>query len=195
MTGLDFLRDREHEAFMGTNARGESALARKVVDVVGVLQMSEISSLSAYARAEYTTHQGEHNLRTVVLVTLLARTALSAARDAAADTDTVARAQALDQCADARHLPDNLVSGDGVSVARGAPALVEDVDIRATYAAVRDSELNVLGPERLRLEGDELEVGPCRGVCGRSGCPWVSIHTIIYQGLRRLKARTVPVIA
>lgn len=129
MAGLDFLRDREHEAFMRPDARGKPALARKAVDVVGVLKRSEISNLSAYAGTEYTVHQGEHNLRTVVLVTPLARTALAAARDPTADADTVARAQALDQRADARHLPDNLMSSDGVPVAGGAPALVQDVHV------------------------------------------------------------------
>lgn len=101
------------------------------------------------------THIRRDALRAVVLVIVVAWSALHTTTDLRANTDTVTDLDVFNILSNSHRLSDNLVSNDEREMAL-APALLEGVQVRAADTAVGDGDFDVVGAEGLWFEGSDL---------------------------------------
>ena len=106
----------------------------------------------------------DHAVIAIVLIAVLAALALHTAADLGADADALADLELLDVLANPGHYPDDLVANDERERASAAPSLAEGMHVRAADTAVRDSKLDVVIREILRLERHDVERAPRGGV-------------------------------
>lgn len=156
VAGLECFWDGKDELLMGANRGSVSALRDDAVGIFSVL--SNIHKKSRQRKQHICAHVGVNLLRAVVLVPVLALSALHARPDLRANSDTVSDLDSLDLVADAHGLADDLVSDDEGQLAL-APALLEGMHVGAAHAAVADGDFDVVGLERLGRELDDFQVG------------------------------------
>ncbi len=102
-----------------------------------------------------STHIRLYTLWAVVLVIVVARSALHTTTDLRANTNTVTDLDVLDILPNSYRLSDNLVSNDEREMAF-APTLLERMQIRAADTTVCDGDFDVVGAESLWFEGRDL---------------------------------------